>query len=104
MPPYKRHATPQKESEIEKQRREARAAADKARLAMAYEIVFSTPDGELVFEDLIKKTYVFASSFTGNSQGMFKQGKQAVGLYLLTMRDLDSPAGLRAWLTGKVRR
>jgi len=104
MPAYKRPVSIEKESEIEKQRREARAAADKARLAMAYETVFSTPDGELVFEDLIRKTFVFASSFTGNSRGMFIQGQQAMGLYLLNMRDIDSPAGLRAWLKGRARR
>lgn len=100
MPAPKRHQTPLKKAGEEKAALKQRARADEQRLAHDYTEIFSTPQGERVFEDLIKKTGVFASSFTGNSRGMFLQGQQAVGLYVLKMRDLDSPAGLRNWLKG----
>ena len=104
MPAYKRGQTPLSQADTEKAAREARADADRGRLAMAYEAVFSTPDGNIVFEDLIRKSKFFQNSFTGNSQGMFFQGQQSIGKYLLEMRDLDSPGGFRNWLRGKVRR
>ena len=104
MPAYKRHVSPEKESEVEKKVREARVEAERVRLAMDYEAVFSTPEGERVFEDLIKKSKFFINSFTGNSQGMFFQGQQSIGKYLLEMRDLDSLGGFRNWLRGRMRR
>lgn len=100
MPAPKRRQTPLKQAGEEKAALKKRARADEQRLAKDYREVFSSPHGERVFEDLIKKTGVFSSSFTGNSRGMFLQGQQAVGLYLLKMRDLDSPTGLRSWLKG----
>ena len=104
MPPYNRRQTPLTQAEIKEEERKKRAEADKARLAMDYETIFSTPEGERVFEDLIRKSKFFQNSFTGNSQGMFFQGQQSIGKYLLEMRDLDSPGGFRNWLRGKVKR
>ena len=100
MPAPKRPQTPLKKAGEEKAALKQRARADDQRLADDYNETFSTPPGERVFEDLIKKTGVFSSSFTGNSRGMFLQGQQAMGLYLLKMRDLNSPTGLRSWLKG----
>jgi hypothetical protein len=100
LPAPKRPQTPLKKAGEENAALKQRVRADEQRLADDYREVFSTPHGERVFEDLIKKTGVFSSSFTGNSRGMYLQGQQAVGLYLLKMRDLDSPAGLRNWLKG----
>ena len=100
MPAPKRPQTPLKKAGEEKAALKQRVRADEQRLADDYAELFSTPRGERVFEDLIKKTGLFSSSFTGNSRGMFLQGQQAIGLYLLKMRDLDSPTGLRSWLKG----
>ena len=100
MPAPKRRQTPLKAAGEEKAAQKERARADELRLAQDYRDTFSTPHGERVFEDLVNKTGVFSNSFTGNSRGMFLQGRQAVGLYLLKMRDLDSPTGLKNWLKG----
>jgi hypothetical protein len=48
--------------------------------------VFSSPDGKVIFSDLMEQTMVFQTTFTGNSNTYFNEGKRAIGLYLLKLK------------------
>lgn len=55
----------------------------KATLEAAYRNVFSTDDGQLVFWDLLNKTYVFKEFGAQNASAYAMEGKRVLGLYLL---------------------
>lgn len=64
-----------------------------------YKRTFNTEHGRRVFMDLIERTHIFHTTFTGNSRGMFLEGERHIGLYLIdryypsheeALKDLDS--------------
>ena len=73
-------------------------------LQNAYKEVFSTEAGEVVFEDLIIQCGVFAPDIKKNADVYNKQGKREIGLHIMNMRDMNSPASMRSWLNGTFRR
>lgn len=72
---------------------EKKAKAEKERerelkLMMAkYREVFDTPIGREVFKDIMEFCMTFKTTMTGNSWTYFNEGKRAVGLHLLNMRE-----------------
>ena len=59
-----------------------------AELGHLYRTVFNTPDGRKVFRDLTDFCMTFQTTMTGNSWTYFNEGKRAVGLHILNMREL----------------
>ena len=52
-----------------------------------YQRVFGTPEGAMVFKDLMEKTKVFQTTMTGNSYTYFNEGCRSIGLHILHMRE-----------------
>lgn len=80
--------------EDEKRKAEEKAKREREQLLSDYSRVFGTPEGKRVLWDLLVKTHVFSTTFTGNSTGFFKEGERNVGLYLLAMNEMDTAQGL----------
>lgn len=93
-----------KVSEAEKQARRDHLNRQEIQLMQAYHNVFSTEDGEVVYEDLILKCGVFKADNDKNANVYSTQGKREIGLHIMKMRDADSPAGFMKWLAGTFRR
>lgn len=56
-------------------------------LGHCYRKVFNDPDGRKVFRDLMEICLTFATTMTGNSWTYFNEGKRAIGLHILKMRE-----------------
>lgn len=56
--------------------------------AARWERVFFTPDGARVLHALLDECNIFGTSFTGNSNTFFLEGKRAVGLWIMQQLDL----------------
>ena len=71
-----------------KQEIESREAR-RARLVMAriFKKVLSTPDGKVVFNELMEMCMVFRPTMTGNSYTYYNEGKRSVGLEIMMMRE-----------------
>ena len=55
------------------------------RLRAGLKIVMSTPTGREFMWELVAKCGVYQSSFTGNSETFFREGRRDIGLYLTAM-------------------
>lgn len=53
-----------------------------------YKQVFDNPLGREVFKDIMEFCMVFKTTMTGNSWTYFNEGKRAVGLHILNMREV----------------
>jgi hypothetical protein len=42
----------------------------------AYSKVFDTPDGKVVLEDLLEKSFFFSTTYTGNALTYFREGER----------------------------
>lgn len=73
------------------QKARAKATEDEKRKLMllvdAYKKVFATDMGRLVIRDLLEYCQTFETTMTGNSWTYFNEGKRAVGLHILYMRE-----------------
>ena len=49
----------------------------------AYKKVFNTPEGRVILKDIFQKAGMWFTTFTGNSQTYFNEGKRELGLYVL---------------------
>lgn len=56
-------------------------------LADSYKKLFNTDMGRMVFKDLQEFCQTFETTMTGNSWTYFNEGKRAVGLHILYMRE-----------------
>lgn len=63
-------------------KRKARDDAEKQKTE-AYRIVFNTPEGKVVLEDIMEKGNIWFTTFTGNSQTYFLEGKRDLALYIV---------------------
>jgi len=73
-----------------KELQKAKTEEEKKRLILltnAYRTVLNSPNGRLVFRDLVDYCMVFETTNTGNSWTYFNEGKRAVGLHILNMRE-----------------
>jgi hypothetical protein len=75
-----------------KRKKQERLEAEKKeriRLSRLYKKIFDeSDDGREVFRDLMNFCMTFVSTMTGNSYTYFNEGKRAVGLHVLEMREL----------------
>lgn len=56
-------------------------------LGRLYRTVFDSHDGRKLFKDLMEFCMTFMTTMTGNSWTYFNEGKRAVGLHILKMRE-----------------
>lgn len=64
-------------------------------LIRAYKEVFlSHKDGRKVLDDILSRTGVFRTTFTGNSKTFFLEGARSVGLQILEMLEIAEYGGL----------
>ena len=60
------------------------------KIAKAYQEVFlGSESGRLVLNDLLSRTSVFTTTFTGNSKTFFLEGSRNVGLQILSMLEIS---------------
>lgn len=65
-------------------------------LSNAYKHIFTdSPEGRLVFKDLMEFCRVFETTMTGNSFTYFEEGKRAAGLHILYMREFGMEQELK---------
>lgn len=50
-----------------------------------YAATFGSAQGKRVLDDIISKAHFWNTTFTGNSNGMFKEGRRDLGLYIFKM-------------------
>jgi len=77
----------EREREEAKKQREMEYEARKE----AYRFVFRTQQGKVVLDDILKKAMLWVTTFTGNSQTYFNEGKRDLGLYILKMTNTADP-------------
>jgi hypothetical protein len=65
------------------------------RLSAAYKALFDSPDGRIVYKDLMDRCMTFETTMTGNSWTYFNEGKRAIGLHILLMREKGVESELR---------
>ena len=53
-------------------------------------LFLKTPRGRRVLNDILGQCHIFQTTFTGNSQGMFLEGKRSIGLIIMTALSVDS--------------
>lgn len=73
---------------------EARQKEQKEKRAIlynAYKECFSTPHGRLVLDDILSKGMLWQTTFTGNSQTYFNEGKRDLALYVLKRTNTADP-------------
>ena len=68
----------------EQKKNEERDNLKRQKLIQAYKNTFSGPDGQIVFWDLMKKTYVFRAFGQHNAGAYAMEGKRELGLYILS--------------------
>ncbi|MCF8034672.1 MAG: hypothetical protein K9K66_04425 [Desulfarculaceae bacterium] len=61
-------------------------------LVIDVENVASNPSGKRVLQHLLDRAHVFQSSMTGNAWTNFLEGERQMGLHLLAMLAMASPA------------
>lgn len=67
------------------------ANARDARKKAALQRFLSDPAGREWVWDLFKGCYMFSTTFTGNAEGYFREGKRNIGLQVLTDINRASP-------------
>jgi len=76
---------------------EERASKQKERKAeyekinSAYKFVFQTAQGKVVLDDILSKGMLWQTTFTGNSQTYFNEGKRDLALYVLKRTNTADP-------------
>ena len=67
------------------------ALLKKQNLNAAYKEVFSTKAGKQVLNDIYGKANMWTTTFTGNSQSYFNEGKRDLGLYIMKRCNTADP-------------
>jgi hypothetical protein len=93
-----------KVTEEEKQAHRDHLERKEKLLGQAYHNVFSTEEGEMVYEDLILKCGFYKVDTDKNANIYNTQGKREIALHIMRMREMDNPASFRKWLAGTFRR
>jgi len=78
-------------NEGERKKRQAERDAEYKRINRAYKAVFGTPEGKVVLDDLLSKGKLWVTTFTGNSQTYFNEGKRDLALYILKRTNTADP-------------
>lgn len=64
-----------------------------------YNAVLATPEGERLIYHIIAMCGVFNSSFTGNSETFFREGKRSIGLKVMSEIETHAQPKLANLLT-----
>lgn len=82
--------------------RKVQNKAEIIKLKSDYEKVFSTPEGERVFEDLLSRCHVFASIFVKSAEIYKLEGERNIGLFLLKRRGLMAFSQFNKWYSNQL--
>lgn len=81
---------PFKESKAKAKEADEADKAELVNLIHAYKEVFlGSANGRKVLEDIVGKTRIFSTTFTGNSNTFFLEGGRAIGLQILEMLEVS---------------
>ena len=70
-------------------------ATEQQRIREDFRAVFlGTPTGRRVLNDIPCQCNIFQTTFTGNSQGMFLEGKRSIGLLIMDAMQISTIADL----------
>ena len=65
-------------------------------LTRSYKRVLNTPDGRLMYKDLLSKCHVFHSTFDNNQKLQdYREGRRSIGLYLISRGELETIESLK---------
>ena len=70
-------------NQAEREEKNKQALLKKKNLEAAYKEVFASKAGEKVLNDIYSKANMWTTTFTGNSQTFFNEGKRDLGLYIM---------------------
>ena len=77
--------------EEDRKKRRAEKEAEYKIVNRAYKTVFGTPEGKVVLDDILSKGSLWSTTFTGNSQTYFNEGKRDLALYVLKRTNTADP-------------
>lgn len=64
-------------------RQEMESQEQERQLADAWASVLATPQGRMIMADIMNRAGIYSTTFTGSSNGMFLEGRRALGLEVM---------------------